>query len=176
MEETGHAMITVTRFLNVSMIVRDLDDALRVYEDLFGLRSAYRVAVPQMASDSAIVPVGGGVSYSIELVRPMTADQTSPRPDDASSYTGAQASGILDRFLERRGEGVYRLAFEVEDFEAAVRHLRDQGIRTTYYGARSADGQERGVIRIRRTPARRCSSSCPSAPTSQEPRTDVAHR
>jgi methylmalonyl-CoA/ethylmalonyl-CoA epimerase len=125
-------MLNVTRFLNVSMIVRDLETGLQTYTDLFGVHPTHRARVPEMGVDAAIVPVGGGISHSIELVQ-VIGDAPLPADAGPSSYSGSDAARTVERFLERRGEGVYRLAFEVEDMDAAAAHLADQGVRTTFY-------------------------------------------
>ncbi len=36
--------------------------------------------------------------------------------------------GFLSRFLERRGEGLHHIAYEVEDLEAALRTLKEAGV------------------------------------------------
>ena len=40
-----------------------------------------------------------------------------------------EPSGTIARFLEKRGEGIHHIAFEVEDIELAVQELRDKGFR-----------------------------------------------
>ena len=42
----------------------------------------------------------------------------------------ADPSSPLARFLQERGEGVYMLAFEVDDVVAALSRARDEGART----------------------------------------------
>ena len=95
------------RFINVAIAVRDIEDTLRLYEDLFGLKASEKRTVPEMGIKTALIPVG---DFSIELVEPLETEQ------------------VLRKFLDTKGEGLYRLAFEVEDMEAALRHLKEKGV------------------------------------------------
>ena len=95
------------RFINVAIAVRDIEDTLRLYEDLFGLKASEKRTVPEMGIKTALIPVG---DFSIELVEPLETEQ------------------VLRKFLDTKGEGLYRLAFEVEDMEAALRHLEEKRI------------------------------------------------
>ncbi|MGE0383394.1 MAG: VOC family protein [Gammaproteobacteria bacterium] len=137
-------MIEITRFLNVSMIVRDMDEALRDYEALFGFRSAYRVDVPEMACDSAILPAGAG--YALELVAVLDTRKVEARAGAGMTYSPQEAERIVRDFLARRGEGVYRLAFEVADFDAARQHLCDRGVRHAYYDLDLPTGRNQVII------------------------------
>lgn len=38
-------------------------------------------------------------------------------------------SSPINKFIEKRGEGLHHLAFEVEDIESRMKELQDQGIR-----------------------------------------------
>lgn len=95
------------RFVNVAIAVRDIEDTLRLYGDLFGLKASEKRTVPEMGIKTALIPVGDS---SIELVEPLETER------------------ILRKFLDSRGEGLYRLAFEVEDLEAALSHLKEKGV------------------------------------------------
>jgi methylmalonyl-CoA/ethylmalonyl-CoA epimerase len=36
-------------------------------------------------------------------------------------------SGVISRYIERKGEGIHHLAFEVEDIEAEIKRLSEEG-------------------------------------------------
>jgi len=95
------------RFTNVAIAVRDIEDTLRLYEDLFGVKASEKRTLPEMGIKTALIPVG---DFSIELIEPLETEQ------------------VLRKFLDTKGEGLYRLAFEVEDMEAALRHLKEKGV------------------------------------------------
>ena len=38
-----------------------------------------------------------------------------------------EADGIISKFIEKKGEGIHHLAFEVEDIEMEIERLKDEG-------------------------------------------------
>jgi len=95
------------RFVNVAIAVRDIEDTLRLYEDLFGLKASERRTMADVGIKTAMIPVG---DFGIELMEPLETEQ------------------VLRKFLDAKGEGIYRLAFEVEDMEATLRHLEEKRV------------------------------------------------
>lgn len=92
---------------HIGIVVRDIRDALRVYEAALGLPLREIAQVPDQQVEVAFLPLG---ESSIELVQPTTDD-----------------TGIA-RFLAQRGEGIHHICIEVEGIEAVLARLRDQGI------------------------------------------------
>jgi methylmalonyl-CoA/ethylmalonyl-CoA epimerase len=93
---------------HVGIVVRNIDDALKTYVELMGMRLLERQAAPDHGVEIAFLDAGNS---TLELLAP-----TDP------------ASGTA-RFLENRGEGTHHVCFVVEDIEAALAHLRAQGLR-----------------------------------------------
>jgi methylmalonyl-CoA/ethylmalonyl-CoA epimerase len=92
---------------HVGIVVHDIQAALAVYEAALGLTLEEVVEVPDQKVKIAFLPVGDS---NIELVQPTTDD-----------------SGVA-KFLNRRGEGVHHVCFEVEDIETALARLRAHGV------------------------------------------------
>ena len=88
---------------HIGIIVRDIQQALKVYEAALGLPLKEVVAIPDQDAEVAFLPLG---ESNVELVQP-TADDT----------------GIAS-FLTTRGEGIHHICIEVEDIEAALARLR----------------------------------------------------
>ncbi|MBC7249047.1 MAG: methylmalonyl-CoA epimerase [Anaerolineae bacterium] len=97
----------ITKVDHIGIAVRDIEEARRLYEAL-GLKVTHVKEVEEQQVRVAFLPVG---DTEVELVQPTTAD-----------------SGVA-RFLEKRGEGVHHLCFEVEDIEVALAELQAQGMR-----------------------------------------------
>ena len=97
----------VTRVDQVAIAVEDLDEALALFERAFGLRPSSRERVESDGVEEAVLDVGG---VSIQLV-------ASTRPDSP-----------VDRFLARRGPGLHHLGLAVRSVDAALDHLRDEGV------------------------------------------------
>ena len=95
------------RLDHVGVAVRSLEDALAPYENGLGLTVTEIEEVPSEKVRIAFLPVG---ETRLELLEP-TADD-SP----------------IARFLERRGEGIHHLCFQVDDIEAALERFKKAGV------------------------------------------------
>jgi methylmalonyl-CoA/ethylmalonyl-CoA epimerase len=92
---------------HLGICVRDLDGALATYRDRFGLTAAPDILTTAEIR-GALLPVG---SQWLEIFEPR------------------QAEGTLVRFLERRGEGLHHVAYQVEHIDAALAELAARGAR-----------------------------------------------
>ena len=92
---------------HIGIVVHDIEEARQAYEAL-GLTVTHVKEVPNQQVKVAFLPVG---DTELELVQPTTAD-----------------SGVV-RFLEKCGEGIHHICFEVEDIEATLADLKARGMR-----------------------------------------------
>lgn len=95
------------RIHHVAYVVHDLDRALPLFTEQFGLSVAIREALPEQQVEALALGIGPG---QIELIAPTNPD-----------------SGAA-RFLERRGEGLHHVAYEVTDLRAELDRLADAGL------------------------------------------------
>jgi methylmalonyl-CoA/ethylmalonyl-CoA epimerase len=93
---------------HVALAVHDLDEALALFERLFGVTPSSRESVPDQGVAEAMLPLGG---TSLQLLAALSAD--SP----------------VGRFLDRRGEGLHHISIAVADIDAALDHLAAEGVR-----------------------------------------------
>lgn len=106
---------------HIGIAVSALDARLPLYRDLIGLPLAATEEVPTEGVRAAFLPAG---RTRLELLEPTRPDAT------------------LARHLERRGEGVHHLCFEVDDLDAALARLQDAGLQLVGDGARpGAEGR-----------------------------------
>ena len=91
---------------HVAILVADLDDAVRLYREAYGLPAPEIEVVPTEKVRVAIFGHGAG---RIELVSPDGPD--SP----------------MAKALEKRGEGLHHVCLEVPDIEKAMAALRARG-------------------------------------------------
>ena len=89
--------------------VKDVDEAVKQYTDGFGLELSGSDTLPALGIKNALFPVGDAV---IELIEPLDKEQ-----------------GPIPNFLKSRGEGIYMIALEVEDLDAAITELKGRGVR-----------------------------------------------
>ncbi len=97
----------LNRIYHLGYAVEDIDAASRFYSENFGVEPGETELVEEQGVVATTFRVGESM---IELVQPT-------RPDSP-----------VGRFLERRGEGVHHVAYEVEDIEAALRELKRSGV------------------------------------------------
>ena len=109
---------------HLAIVVRSIEEALQTYEVALGLELTDVKEVPEQAVKVAFLPVG---ESEIELVEPLATDILRPSSVQASTKLST-GSGVA-RFLEKRGEGLHHVCFEVDDIEAALQDLAAKGIR-----------------------------------------------
>jgi methylmalonyl-CoA/ethylmalonyl-CoA epimerase len=116
----------VTRFDHITIAVRDLDAAIETFTRCFNLKAKDRRRVNHLGMENVFLPFGDG---AIELAAPLK---------------DGEASDHVQRFLERRGEGMMNLCLTVEDMDAAIAHLKRCGVRVLEH--RDADGDQIAMV------------------------------
>ena len=108
MSQSNQGAPCTARHLNhVCIAVNDINETLAFYRTVFGTVEAEVVEIEDQAVRAALVRVGGS---QLEFIQP-----TDP-------------NGGVARFIERRGEGVHHIAFEVEDLQARLDALVESGV------------------------------------------------
>ena len=97
------------RIDHVAIIVRDIEQALLFYRDTLGIIPGEIQEVPTEQVRIAFLPMGGPGGSEIELIQPLTADSS------------------LSKFLDKRGEGLHHICLEVENIDAALAEMREEG-------------------------------------------------
>ena len=92
---------------HIGIVVRDITAALKVYQVALGLPLRETVDVADQQVRIAFLPIG---ESNIELVQP-TSDDTG-----------------VARYLAKRGEGIHHICIQVDDIEAALAQLEEQGV------------------------------------------------
>jgi methylmalonyl-CoA epimerase len=98
------------RIDHVAIIVHNIEQALAFYQDTLGIRPGEIKEVPTEQVRIAFLPLGGPGGSEIELIEPTTPDSS------------------LSRFLEKRGEGLHHICLEVENIDAALAEMQEQGV------------------------------------------------
>jgi methylmalonyl-CoA epimerase len=100
--------IMYTKVHHIGIAVKDIDKSLKVYQDLLGLELEGQHEVPDQNVRTAFFPVG---ETHLELIQP------------------TEGNAGVSKFLEKRGEGVHHICFEVDDIETALQGLKERGSR-----------------------------------------------
>jgi methylmalonyl-CoA epimerase len=92
---------------HVAIAVKNLDEALNLYESLFGLKASKIETVPEQGVKTALIPVGGG--SEIEFLEPI------------------DPNGGVAKFLESRGEGIHHICLEVDNIDQVLNTMAEKG-------------------------------------------------
>ena len=95
------------RIDHIGVAVEDIDAAIELYRDSFGMELAHRETVESQGVEAVLLDVGDG---NVELLRPLG-------PDTA-----------VGKFLARKGEGLHHVAYAVDDIDAALTQIAAAGI------------------------------------------------
>jgi methylmalonyl-CoA/ethylmalonyl-CoA epimerase len=95
------------RIDHVGVAVEDLDVAIALHEQAYGLALEHREVVDEQGVEAVLLDVGDG---HVELLAPLG-------PDTA-----------VGRFLASRGPGLHHVAYRVADIDAALADLRERGL------------------------------------------------
>lgn len=91
---------------HIGIAVKDLESSNIIFERLFGKVPYKREKVESEGVSTSFFKIG---STKIELLEATTADSA------------------IQKFIEKRGEGIHHIAFEVQDIYAEVERLNSEG-------------------------------------------------
>lgn len=109
---------------HVGVAVPDLDAAIALYRDAFGMEVTHEETNEEQGVREAMVAVGDSGS-SIQLLAPLNEQST------------------IAKFLDRSGPGLQQLAYRVTDVEQVSRILRERGLRLLYDAPRRGTSDSR---------------------------------
>ena len=92
---------------HIAIVVSNLDEALQVYDNFFGLKPHKVETISEQGVRAAIFPIGNG--SEIEIMEPIDPQ-----------------SGVA-KFLENKGEGIHHICLEVDDVDKELTALGDKG-------------------------------------------------
>jgi methylmalonyl-CoA epimerase len=92
---------------HVGVAVSDLEVALAVFRDTFGMSLVHREVVEEQGVEAVLLDVGDS---HIELLRPLGEDTP------------------VGRFVAKRGAGLHHVAYRVANVDATLEQLRAAGV------------------------------------------------
>jgi methylmalonyl-CoA/ethylmalonyl-CoA epimerase len=95
------------RIHHIGITVHDLESAIGLYRDTFGVTAWERISVPERHMNVAVCRVGDTL---LEFITP-TSDEAA-----------------FAKYLKDKGEGIHHIAYEVAEVEPALRALEHSGI------------------------------------------------
>jgi len=97
-----------THIEHIGIAVSNLEESIRFYEDVLGLKCYAIEEVKDQKVKTAFFMVG---QTKVELL-----ESTDPE-------------GPIGKFIEKRGEGVHHIAYAVEGIEKALAHMEAKGVK-----------------------------------------------
>jgi methylmalonyl-CoA/ethylmalonyl-CoA epimerase len=91
---------------HLGIAVRNLEEALKLYRDTFGLPLGGVEEIPSAGVKVAFLQVG---EVRIELLEPLSPE------------------GAIGKFIEKHGPGFHHIAYKTEDIEKALETLKKSG-------------------------------------------------
>lgn len=98
----------VKKIDHIGIAVKDLNEALKFYQGLLGLKVTETEVVEEQKVRVAFLPTGDS---EVELL-----ESTDPE-------------GAIARFIEKNGEGIQHIAFRVDNLEEKLAELKEKGVR-----------------------------------------------
>ena len=98
--------MTIKKIDHVALVVRNLEDVLKLYRDVFGLRAGHAFNLKDQRVQAALLRLGDA---EVELIAPTDAE-----------------SGVA-KFLERSGEGLHHVCYESDDILGDLAALEGKG-------------------------------------------------
>jgi methylmalonyl-CoA/ethylmalonyl-CoA epimerase len=93
---------------HIGVAVEDLDAAIALHEEAYGMAVAHREVVEEQGVEAVLLDVG---ENHVELLWPLNGETP------------------VGRFLSKRGPGLHHVAYQVTDVQATLDTLRDRGLR-----------------------------------------------
>lgn len=100
--------MNISHIEHIGIAVKNLDEAIKFYEEIFGLKCYAVEEVADQKVKTAFFQVG---QTKVELM-----ESTDPE-------------GPIGKFIEKRGEGIHHIAFAMKGLQSSLDELRGKGIR-----------------------------------------------
>lgn len=93
---------------HIGVAVKSLDETLKFYQDVLGLKLQDTEVVEEQKVKVAFLPIG---DTEVELLESTEED------------------GPIAKYIAKKGEGMQHIAFRVENIEEAIEDMKSKGVR-----------------------------------------------
>lgn len=111
-----------TRIDHIGVAVEDLDAAIKLYERNYEMELVHRETVESQGVEAVLLDVGDG---HVELLAALGPDTP------------------VGKFIARKGPGIHHVAYAVENIDATLVSLKEQGVKLIDEEARTGIRQSR---------------------------------
>ncbi|MDP2961092.1 MAG: methylmalonyl-CoA epimerase [candidate division Zixibacteria bacterium] len=110
----------INKIEHIGIAVKSIDKAAKFYSNILNLKISEKIDVPQRKIRIAFVQVS---ETKMELLESM------------------EEGSVIDKFIQKKGEGIHHICFEVEDFDKVVAELKDKKIELVDEPRTGAEGK-----------------------------------
>jgi methylmalonyl-CoA epimerase len=107
---------------HIGIAVKDLEQAIRLYKEAFGIEPSLVYESEYTKAKIAFFPIG---QTRIELIQPINPES------------------VMGKFLEKKGEGIHHISFNVKDVDRSLNELETRGIQLIDRKARKVRENEK---------------------------------
>jgi methylmalonyl-CoA epimerase len=104
--KTGKEAAMIKKVSHIGLAVKDLKEASDFFRENFGFSISEKEDFGEL--NFSFVPIEGGTD--LELLQSTTPD------------------GTIAKFIQKRGEGIHHISFEVDDIQAELDRLKAKGL------------------------------------------------
>jgi methylmalonyl-CoA epimerase len=97
----------IEKIEHIGIAVKSITNAMKFYGDILNLGLSEIVDVPNRKIRIAFIELSG---TKLELLESMGE------------------GSVIDKFIQKKGEGIHHICFEVEDFDRTVSELKDKKV------------------------------------------------
>ena len=101
-------IIIIKKIDHIGIAVNDLEKTMSIYSEILGLKCKHTETLEDQKINLATFLAG---DIRIELVQPTHPD------------------GPIAKFIDRRGEGMHHIAFQVENIDTSLKELTAKGVK-----------------------------------------------
>jgi methylmalonyl-CoA/ethylmalonyl-CoA epimerase len=95
------------RIDHIGVAVDDLDGAIELYRERFGMREQHRETIEAFDVEAVLLEVGDG---HVELLRPLSGESA------------------IGRFLAKNGPGIHHVAYQTSDIDSTLEQVKAAGL------------------------------------------------
>lgn len=95
----------IKKIEHIGIAVKRIDEAVRFYRDVLNLKISEKIEIPQRKIRVTFIQL---FETKLELLESM------------------EEGSVIDKFIQKKGEGIHHICFEVDDFDKAVAELKNK--------------------------------------------------
>ena len=100
--------MNLTHIEHIGIAVKSLDESIKFYEEIFGLKCYGIEEVADQKVRTAFFQIG---QTKVELLE------------------STEAEGPIGKYIEKRGEGIHHIAFAAKNLQSSLDELRSKGVK-----------------------------------------------